>query len=276
MGIATNRAGLSLRIPSLTRKSPKLLRLLSFLDGWNAATRRTVPDRERITIDSVSAPAPVIRTPRRSAPPVTPVAATNTSSPVTRSTSVSTASRSNPASTRRRRSSSFRGHSFPCSAPPTHLIAAAEITPSGVPPIPIRMSTPVKGCAAAIAGATSPSRIRFTRAPALRSSAIRSSWRSRSSTTTVTSFTSIPFASATRWTFSVGDASMSIASAASGPTAILSMYSAAPGKNIVPRSATAITAIAFGIPSAVSRVPSSGSTATSTAGPRPFPTSSPL
>ena len=45
------------------------------------------------------------------------------------------------------------------------------------------------------------------------------------------------------------------------------MYSAAPGKNIEPRSATAITEIASGIPSAVSRVPSSGSTATSTCGP---------
>ena len=86
----------------------------------------------------------------------------------------------------------------------------------------------------------------------------------------------MPFASATRCTFSVGEASMSIASAASGPTAILSMYRAAPGKNIEPRSARAITAIAFGIPSAVSRVPSSGSTATSTSGPSPSPTSSPL
>ena len=55
------------------------------------------------------------------------------------------------------------------------LIAAAEMTPSGVPPIPINMSTPVMGRAAAIAGATSPSRIRLTRAPAARSSAIRSS-----------------------------------------------------------------------------------------------------
>ncbi len=69
---------------------------------------------------------------------------------------------------------------------------------------------------------------------------------------------------------------MSIASAASGPTAILFMYSAAPGSNIVPRSETAMTAIAFGMPSAVSRVPSSGSTATSTSGPVPSPISSPL
>ena len=37
-----------------------------------------------------------------------------------------------------------------------------------------------------------------------------------------------------------------------------------------------MTAIAFGCPSAVSRVPSSGSTATSTSGPVPSPTSSPL
>src|SRR3954467_12269872 len=43
-----------------------------------------------------------------------------------------------------------------------------------------------------------------------------------------------------------------------------------------PRSATAMTAFAFGWPSAVSRVPSSGSTATSTSGPSPFPTCSPL
>src|SRR5205823_3416470 len=50
----------------------------------------------------------------------------------------------------------------------------------------------------------------------------------------------------------------------------------APGKSIVPRSATAITAMAPVCPSAVSRVPSSGSTATSTSGPSPFPTSSPL
>ena len=75
----------------------------------------------------------------------------------------------------------------------------------------------------AIAGATSPSRIRSTFAPASRSSAIKASWRSRSRTTTEISRGVTPFASATRSTFSVGDASMSIASAASGPQAILSM-----------------------------------------------------
>ena len=41
-----------------------------------------------------------------------------------------------------------------------------------------------------------------------------------------------------------------------------------------PRSATAMTEIAPGIPSAVSRVPSIGSTATSTSGPKPAPTRS--
>ena len=46
------------------------------------------------------------------------------------------------------------------------------------------MSTPVPLWPAAIAGATSPSRIRLTFAPACRSSPIRFSWRSRSSTTT--------------------------------------------------------------------------------------------
>ena len=56
--------------------------------------RRTVPERERITIDSVSAPPELTRTPRRSAPLVTPVAATKTSSPETRSSVVSTRSRS--------------------------------------------------------------------------------------------------------------------------------------------------------------------------------------
>ena len=49
--------------------------------GWEATMRRTVPDRERITIDSVSTRSPTTRTPRSSAPLVTPVAATNTSSP---------------------------------------------------------------------------------------------------------------------------------------------------------------------------------------------------
>ena len=74
------------------------------------------------------------------------------------------------ASTSALRSSSSRGQSFPWIAPPRHLIAAAEITPSGVPPMPISMSTPVPAVAAAIDGATSPSVISAPSRPASRSS----------------------------------------------------------------------------------------------------------
>jgi hypothetical protein len=49
-----------------------------------------------------------------------------------------------------------------------HLIAAAEITPSGVPPMPHSMSTGVSGMTASSAAATSPSPISRTRAPASR------------------------------------------------------------------------------------------------------------
>jgi len=57
-----------------------------------------------------------------------------------------------------------------------------------------------------------------------------------------------PFAFATRRTFSAAGAVMSSASAPSGPVAIFSMYTAAPGKNIEPRSAAAITEIELGCP----------------------------
>ena len=45
---------------------------------------------------------------------------------------------------------------------------------------------------------------------------------------------------------------------------------------MVPRSDTASTVIAFGMPLAIRVVPSIGSTATSHSGPSPSPTSSPL
>jgi hypothetical protein len=48
---------------------------------WRARMKRTVPERERITTEWVSAPLPVRRTPRRRKPSVTPVAA-NMTSPV--------------------------------------------------------------------------------------------------------------------------------------------------------------------------------------------------
>ena len=46
-----------------------------------------------------------------------------------------------------------------------HLRAAAASTPSGVPPMPKRMSTPVPGHPVAMAPATSPSVISRIRAP---------------------------------------------------------------------------------------------------------------
>ena len=54
------------------------------------------------------------------------------------------------------------------------------------------------------------------------------------------------------------------------------MYTHGPGSNIVPRGERAITESALGIPRAVSVVPSSGSTAMSTAGGEPSPMRSPL
>ena len=69
---------------------------------------------------------------------------------------------------------------------------------------------------------------------------------------------------------------MSTTPAASGPTAIFSMYMQGPGSNIVPSADTAITATAPPRPMDVSVVPSMGSTAMSTLGSDPSPTTSPL
>ena len=107
--------------------------------------------------------------------------------------------------------------------PPVALIAHAVTMPSGVPPMPIIMSTPVPGRAAAMAPATSPSRMNFTRAPAWRISLTRPSWRGRSSTHTVTWETGLSRALATRFTFCFTGRRMSTKSAASGPTTSLSM-----------------------------------------------------
>src|SRR5580765_3023079 len=62
------------------------------------------------------------------------------------------------------RSSSLRGHNRPWISPPMHFIAAAAITPSGVPPTPKRMSAPVSGHAVDTAPITSPSGISHARA----------------------------------------------------------------------------------------------------------------
>src|SRR5919108_717102 len=103
-----------------------------------------------------------------------------------------------------------------------------------------------------------------------------SSWRGRSSTTPITSLTSLSLRSAISRTVCSSGRSRSSRSAKRSPTAIFSMYTIGPGSNIAPRSASAITEIAFGLPNAHRRVPSSGSTAMSTCGGLPSPITSPL
>lgn len=51
---------------------------------------------------------------------------------------------------------------------PRVFTAQAVTLPSGVPPVPIMASTPVPGTQAAMAAATSPSRMNFVHAPAER------------------------------------------------------------------------------------------------------------
>ena len=95
--------------------------------------------------------------------------------------------------------------------------------PSGVPPMPSIRSMPVPSLAAMMAPATSPSVIRWIRAPAARTAAIRPSCRGRSRMTTVTSCGVMPFALATAAMLTAGGASMSTTAAASGPAASLVM-----------------------------------------------------
>jgi len=67
----------------------------SFARSWLALTVRTVPDRERITSDSVVAPSgPWKRAPASMSPSVTPVAEKKTFSPETRRSVSSVSSRS--------------------------------------------------------------------------------------------------------------------------------------------------------------------------------------
>ena len=82
---------------------------------------------------------------------------------------------------------------------------------------------PVPSRAAMIAPATSPSVIRWIRAPAARTSAISSACRGRSRMTTVTSCGEQPLALATAAMLAAGGASMSTMPAASGPVASLVM-----------------------------------------------------
>ena len=69
---------------------------------------------------------------------------------------------------------SFLNISLPCIFPPTHFNAAAARTPSGAPPLPIYMSTPVFSVfAQCITPATSPSVINLSLAPVARISSIK-------------------------------------------------------------------------------------------------------
>ena len=144
-------------------------------------------------------------------------------SPVTRSSVCSTRSRSCPAASAFARSSSSRGQSFACIAPPMHLSAQAAVMPSGVPPMPISTSTSDSPRAAAMAPAMSPSEMNRMPAPTRRISRTSPSCRGRSRTQTVTSATSVSLTSAIRRRLSATPALMSIASAYAGPTAIFSM-----------------------------------------------------
>ena len=103
-------------------------------------------------------------------------------------------------------------------------IAAAAMMPSGVPPIPISRSVPESGRAAAIAPATSPSEISLIRAPVvadLRDQLVRGA--AGPGCTPSDPIPTTVFALATLRMFSEMGAVMSMASAASGPTAILFM-----------------------------------------------------
>ena len=105
-----------------------------------------------------------------------------------------------PASvTARSRSSSLRNRNRAWISPPRQRSAAAVITPSGAPPMPITAWTPVPWTAHEIAAETSPSEISLIRAPVPRTSAISASWRGRSRMITVMSLTFRRSASAIRW-----------------------------------------------------------------------------
>ena len=107
--------------------------------------------------------------------------------------------------------------------PPRHLSAQAAMIASGVPPMPSSRSIPVPSRAAMIAPATSPSVIRWIRAPVSRTCVISSWCRGRSRMTTVTSCGTHPLALATAAMLAAGGAVMSTTSAAAGPVASLDM-----------------------------------------------------
>ena len=129
-----------------------------------------------------------------------------------------------PTSCARRISVRDSGHSWAWISPPRHCSAAAEMTPWDEPPMPTARWSLVPRMATSTVAVMSPSAITLMRAPASRISAIRSSWRGRSSTTAVMSATLRPNASATASRFSETLRLRSITPFATGPTTIFFMY----------------------------------------------------
>lgn len=88
----------------------------------------------------------------------------------TRSSMRRTLFTSRPIASQRVLSSSLCGSSLPMISPPRAFRATAESTPSGAPPDPNKISTPVWSKAVLMAPATSPSLMSLILAPASRSS----------------------------------------------------------------------------------------------------------
>ena len=109
-------------------------------------------------------------------------------------------------------------------SPPTQRSAAAAITPSGAPPMPISTSTPVSSKQVAMPPATSPSSMRRMRAPAdahLADQLLVARAVEDDHGQVVHLAAAAPAAMARR--FSVGLLRRSMAPRACGPTAIFSM-----------------------------------------------------
>ena len=120
--------------------------------------------------------------------------------------------------------------------------------------------------AASMVAVMSPSAITLMRAPASRISAIRSSWRGRSSTTAVMSPTLRPNAAAIACRFSVTLFRRSMRPFATGPTAIFFMYMR--GTRVIPPGSQAARIDSAPTPPrATTAAPSTGSQASSSGTP---------
>ena len=147
--------------------------------------------------------------PLTSKPSVTPERTKITRSPQTMSFNSSFFSRSCPASSARSNSSALPGAKRPCMCEPKIFTAQAVTIPSGQPPTPSNISTPLSPVAAATAIATSPS-LKLTQvAPVASTSSMTCLLRGLLITATRRSVTAISFAAANAKMFSSVDMSMS-------------------------------------------------------------------